>query len=293
MRVFVGQTRAAELVATLRRAGIGECVTRGELPPRRPFWFYDNGAFGDWQAGRDFNVCQFMRDLRRIAHWPMPAPSFLVLPDQVAGGRASLRTSLDWLAVSEQAGAPLYLAVQDGMTPADLVTLDRRIAGIFVGGSTRWKVETAPAWVRWAHGRGLPAHIGRVSTPERLHWARELGADSVDSSFPLWTRDRLAEFIGAATRSKGAEVMRTILGYPWRRLDNGAAGKLGARYGHRDGWVIEHCGHPTALWPYALISPTGELLTNPKNGRAFRTLMDAAQEVARLRVEAIKRGITR
>jgi hypothetical protein len=73
---------------------------------------------------------------------------------------------------------------------------------------------------------------------------------------------------------------RTRLPEPWRRVDGGR-GKLGARYVGPAGYVIENCGHPTALWPYALIEPGGRLLV-AANGYAFRNLELAAAEVARI-----------
>jgi hypothetical protein len=73
--------------------------------------------------------------------------------------------------------------------------------------------------------------------------------------------------------------MRTRLPDPWRRIDNGAHGKCGARYVHPSGYWIEHCGHPTALWPYALYDH-GRMVLAP-NGRAWPNLNAAAAEVAR------------
>jgi len=71
----------------------------------------------------------------------------------------------------------------------------------------------------------------------------------------------------------------TALPAPWRRVDGGE-GKIGSRYTHPSGYFIEHCGHPTALWPYALYAPDGEMVLAP-NGRAFQKLIYAAIEVER------------
>lgn len=73
---------------------------------------------------------------------------------------------------------------------------------------------------------------------------------------------------------------RTQLPAPWRRVDQGT-GKLDARYVHPSGYWIEHCGHPTALWPYALYGPDGFMVLAP-NGRAWRTLVDAAAYVLKV-----------
>ena len=71
---------------------------------------------------------------------------------------------------------------------------------------------------------------------------------------------------------------RTNLPEPWCRVDGGT-GKLGATYRHASGWVIQHCGHPTANYPYALYNPEGFMVLAP-NGRAWRNLVIAAAHVA-------------
>jgi hypothetical protein len=78
---------------------------------------------------------------------------------------------------------------------------------------------------------------------------------------------------------RGENARRTVLPPPWRRTDGGQ-GKIGATYAGPGGYWVQHCGHPTALWPYALYSPDGRLVLAP-NGRAWRTLGLAAGEVAR------------
>jgi hypothetical protein len=72
---------------------------------------------------------------------------------------------------------------------------------------------------------------------------------------------------------------RTNLPEPWRRVDQGH-GKTFARYEHPAGYLIEHCGHPTALWPYALYGPDGAMILAP-NGRAWQKTTYAALEVER------------
>lgn len=218
LRAYVGQTRASNLIAQLAAAGIGECVTRGQLPPRRAFdWFYDNGAFVDAEHGRPFNYLQYSRDLRAIRLWrergigrgifqgqQMTAPSFIVLPDLVAQGQTSLKFSLDHLAETREAGAPCYLALQDGMTPSEVSdTLARFpcIAGLFIGGTVRWKLDTAATWCALGRRTSRPVHIGRVGTLERIAWAASIGASSIDSSLPLWERPRVDAFIRAIAQS--------------------------------------------------------------------------------------------
>jgi hypothetical protein len=210
MRAYCGQTREADLVAQLAALGIGECTVRGEVKSRRRDpWFYDNGAYRDWKAGKAFNAVRFDRDMRLIRYGKMPMPDFVVVPDIVAGGAASLafsRSNRESIGVAaDGARNPrAYLAVQDGMT-VDTVRafLDESLvdgheyAGIFVGGSTEWKLATAAAWVEFAHATNRKCHIGRVGIPARVRWARTIGADSIDSCLPLMYEQHLHPFLDA------------------------------------------------------------------------------------------------
>lgn len=83
----------------------------------------------------------------------------------------------------------------------DWTVIDRALelgfSGIFVGGSLPWKLETGAQWVREAHARHLPCHIGRVGTAKRVRWAKASGADSIDSCLPLWSEENLIAFLRA------------------------------------------------------------------------------------------------
>lgn len=46
----------------------------------------------------------------------------------------------------------------------------------------------------------------------------------------------------------------------WRRVDPKPwTTKLTARWEHTSGWTLGHCGHPTALRPWAICDPAGVL----------------------------------
>jgi hypothetical protein len=71
------------------------------LPPRRTAsgWFLDCGAFIDWRAGRAFYLVRWERDLRYVAYrieaGKLQSPDFVVVPDIVGSGAASLARSLE------------------------------------------------------------------------------------------------------------------------------------------------------------------------------------------------------
>lgn len=188
--------QGARLIAELRALGIGEATQRGEFPPRRNPFFYDNKAFSDWTNGREFNEKCWRSDVDRIRE-EGPTPDFIVLPDRVADVM-SLEFSLSFVPFARGA-APLALVVQDGMTEvavaAAMTRHDLEVA--FVGGSLPWKLSTGAAWVRLAHSIGRRCHIGRVGTAPRVRWAREIGADSIDSCTPLWSRGNMRRFVNA------------------------------------------------------------------------------------------------
>jgi len=198
MMAYVGQTRSAKLVRKLWELGIWECTARGELPPRRHPYFYDNGAFSDFKAERPFDEAQFHRDIEAIER-SGDRPSFLLLPDVVAKGAESLAESIRWIPRLKPV-APLYLCVQNGMEAPHVAPHARELAGLFVGGTLEWKLETGGAWVKAAHTLGLKCHIGRVGTGKRVTWAREINADSIDSSTPLWSEENLRCFLEALHR---------------------------------------------------------------------------------------------
>lgn len=234
MKAYVGQTRASELIRELEAAGVGECTTRGTLPPRRGrSWFYDNGAFEDFRAGQPFDYLQFSRDMRAIRLWQdaegipagrprggqrLEAPDFIVIPDLVAGGAKSLEFSEEHLIDCRPTKAPLYVAVQDGMSSAQVARFVRRhkLQGLFVGGSLEWKLETGGAWCALGRELGLPVHVGRVGTFERVLWAHEIGAASIDSSLPLWAEEKLERFLeamrlGASSSSSSLPLFAGVL----------------------------------------------------------------------------------
>lgn len=200
MKVYLGQTRSANWLRMLESYGFGECTSRGEFPPRRRPFFMDNGAFGDWLAERPFQAKKYEKDLAKLRA-SAERPDFLVVPDVVAGGTESLLFSLSWVERLEALGHPLYLVVQDGMEPAHVLDVLPDFHGLFVGGSLPWKLRTGEAWVRFAHRAGRPCHIGRVGTEARVRWARRIGADSIDSSLPLWAEANFRRFLRGFTDS--------------------------------------------------------------------------------------------
>jgi hypothetical protein len=141
----------------------------------------DNGAWTAFQQETTFDEEAFTRMVYDYGD----AADFIVVPDIVAGGGKSLSFSRKWLPRLRNI-APLLLAVQDGMTPQIVAPLldHYTISGIFVGGSTEWKLDQMPLWGEFAQGRTRKCHlhIARVNTRRRIRQCHFAGADSFDGT---------------------------------------------------------------------------------------------------------------
>lgn len=141
----------------------------------------DNGAWRAHQRGEPFDEPAFERAVARVG----PGADWIVAPDIVMGGRASLALSIAWLPRLLPVNDLILIPMQDGMTSSDFIALFRvhrdRI-GIFLGGSTEWKEATIRRWGRLARRLGVHYHVGRVNTARRLHLASWAEADSVDGT---------------------------------------------------------------------------------------------------------------
>jgi hypothetical protein len=179
---YASRTGTRRNLEALRRHGWGLLVSRAGRWRREGFsrWAADNGAWADYRAGRAFDEDAYERFLDWVE--TQPAPDWLVLPDIVAGGIGSLKLSVRYLNRCRAISPLVLIAVQDGMEEQDLVPLVGRGVGIFLGGSTEWKLERMRSWGEFCAARGLYYHVGRVNTGRRFRMAHAAGADSVDGS---------------------------------------------------------------------------------------------------------------
>lgn len=193
MQVLTGDSRAKEIVAKLEKLRWGRMwIDRKPEPYDGEPWGFDNGAYRAWTSKQKWDAGEFKARLDR-AH-AVGTPMLAAVPDIVAGGLWSLEFSMEW---REQLPDdwPWYLVVQDGMKTDDVRSCVDRFAGIFLGGTTRFK-STAGTWRVFAARHGVKFHYGRAGTAARVEHAVACGVDSLDSALPLWTRERFAEFAG-------------------------------------------------------------------------------------------------
>lgn len=185
---MVGCTRSHAIVARLRELGWGRMFVGKPTPYEVEPWGLDNGAFAAWKTGKAFDPARFAE---KAHEWATLRPMFGVLPDVVGGGASSLSLSLEWLPRMPPS-VPWYLAVQDGIEPRHVEGVTG-IAGIFVGGTDAYKGSVFQ-WAPWAHARQLRCHYARVASPMLVRRAYDAGADSCDSTQPLWSRNEWAKF---------------------------------------------------------------------------------------------------
>lgn len=175
---YASRTGTRRNLAALRAAGWRLMVSaKGALRAEGFPYAIDNGAWSAYVAGEPFDEPAFLRAYGRLGH----GADFVVLPDIVAGGGASLAFSLAWRARLD-AVCPQMLAVQDGMTPAEVGPLVGQALGIFVGGTSEWKEATMALWGAVARERGAKLHVGRVNSRRRVALCAAAGADSFDGS---------------------------------------------------------------------------------------------------------------
>lgn len=138
----------------------------------------DNGAWTAYQQGQPFDEHAFAVAVERLGE----RADWLVLPDIVMGGMASLDYSLKWLERLRGMPCRMLLAVQNGMQVEDLASLLSPAVGIFIGGSTEWKEQTAHVWGSLARRRHCYLHVGRVNSARRIRICAAAGADSFDGT---------------------------------------------------------------------------------------------------------------
>jgi hypothetical protein len=107
---------------------------------------------------------------------------FTILPDIVAGGRRSLDLSLRWSNRVRAVSDRVLIPVQDGIEPEDMADLVGPSVGVFLGGSTEWKLRRMIEWGHWCADRRVHFHAARINTKRRIRLAIDAEATSGDGS---------------------------------------------------------------------------------------------------------------
>lgn len=197
----MGEGRTRELVRAL---GWGLMIT--PMDPRDPGdipFVLDNGEYAVWQAWMAARQKESLTEGEAMARWLAggwaeperseegfeaflerygPRARWVVAPDIVAAGQASLDRSTRWMNRCRAFCDMVLIAVQNGMEPSDLRPFVGRQVGIFLGGSTEWKKDEMRKWGEFCHKMGCHYHVARVNTERRYQIARWAGAHSTDGT---------------------------------------------------------------------------------------------------------------
>ena len=177
---YASNTGSSRNLEALRLAGWRILLTPDKPTPRAGLRFaIDNGAWPAYQNKTAFPSKLFGALVERNGG----QADFVVIPDVVAGGAASMRFSRYWMPRLKGLRLPL-LAIQDGMTAAEVSEFlgEYPQAGLFLGGSTEWKLRTMYSWGAVAAALGRYYHVGRVNSAKRIRLVHEAGAHSFDGT---------------------------------------------------------------------------------------------------------------
>ena len=136
----------------------------------------DNGAWSCFQKGIPFQEQLFIECLEEYGE----RADWIVVPDCVGNKARTLEMLRSWAPRLEKYRQ--LIAVQDGMSALDIACYLEGGAGIFVGGSTDWKLEKLAYWGDVARSYGVMLHCGRVNTMKRIKLCIDNGYTSFDGS---------------------------------------------------------------------------------------------------------------
>jgi hypothetical protein len=177
---YASRTGTRRNLDLLRARGWGLIVSATGAHRTEGFARYgvDNGAWTAHQQGTAWDEAVFVQLVSSLG----AGADFVIAPDVVAGGLESLRLSLSWVERLRAVCRLVLIPVQDGMELADVAPHLGGGVGVFVGGSTEFKLRTMAAWARLARERGAYCHVGRVNTARRIRMCALSGVDSFDGT---------------------------------------------------------------------------------------------------------------
>lgn len=177
---YASRTGTKRNLEELRRAGWRLLVSaKGAHRTEGMRFAIDNGAWSAFTQGEKFDEIAFGKVVELLGE----QADWIVLPDIVAGGMASLEFSLRWMErLGSNFPSKLLIAVQDGMVPDDVREYLNAGTGLFLGGTTAFKLASCHAWGALARRRNCHFHVGRVNSAKRIALCAAAGANSIDGT---------------------------------------------------------------------------------------------------------------
>mgnify|MGYP003394195623 FL=1 len=179
MLAYAARTGTRRNLDALRKANWRLVISAAGVLRTEGFSYaLDNGAWTYYQQGKTFDDRVFSLALKKYG----PQADWTTIPDIVAGGHQSLDFSLSWMARVLDYSPYALLAVQDGLLPRDVVAFLGERVGIFIGGTTAWKLDTMDQWGLLGKQLHCWVHVGRVNTCRRIARCASAGVTSFDGS---------------------------------------------------------------------------------------------------------------
>lgn len=179
MQAYASRTGTRRNLEALRAAGWRILISATGVWRNEGFpYAIDNGAWTAYNQQTKWDGVRFMVLVKRMGR----DADWVVIPDIVAAGLRSLEFSQTWLPYVLRYTHRGLLAVQDGMEPHHVEHLLGDRVGIFVGGSTEWKLQSMATWGELAKKTGCHLHVGRVNTAKRIFLCQSTGVDSFDGT---------------------------------------------------------------------------------------------------------------
>ena len=146
----------------------------------------DNGAF----SGLDAEAFTLML----LRYWQEGVKlDWVAVPDVVGNASETFRLYGKWEPIVRGFNFPRSLVLQDGMNFHDWLVYRKDVDGVFIGGSSDFKLSRfVQTVVSDARSLGLPVHMGRVNSMKRIRYAIDIGCTSCDGSgFSKWPDTRI------------------------------------------------------------------------------------------------------
>jgi hypothetical protein len=143
---------------------------------RCPGYAIDNGAWVFFNKQLEYDATLFLKDVYQYGD----NADFVVIPDVVQNARKTLEISDYW--IRQLSKYRLLFVAQDGISVQELEEFTKSNIGIFIGGSTEWKLSMIRPIADLCSRYDVLCHVGRVNTAKRLNLCVNGGAHSFDGS---------------------------------------------------------------------------------------------------------------
>ena len=144
----------------------------------------DNGAFHYFNKQMPYDPKRFFTLLSKYGD----NADFVVIPDVVENARETFQMFWKY---NNLINYPKYFVLQDGMVPNDLKIIINLVDGLFLGGSTDYKLKNIRLFADYCRLKNKKLHVGRVSSPKRIKKCMDEGAHSIDGSGYSRFKDQL------------------------------------------------------------------------------------------------------